>query len=477
MKKNKKSGISSVYSINYITIVLCIISLALLIVTCINHYNMQRSYSDKLVEIDRRIVAITSSDIEDELENIYLEYYNQIDQKATDTINIVVAFFGTVFSLTTIVNTIVAVRIPKQFEDKMDDMDVKIKDIEKRAISIIASAMYTELTSSKSTTREKISAITEIIDEHGDETGDFYFLRGFLYDDIKDYEKAKNDYKQAKRNGGSDYAYHNSMGVLYNNIMLDSNKRIEKHNAVKKAEYHYNKAIKLREKQEGEASDFHCNLACLYQDYGKYLMNVDDNVDIQEAMKYLSSAMSEFNIAISANPENLTAYLNRGISYSEKGEKYYLDAYSDFIMCRKIDSDNKNALRELIDISLKLYERTGEFSYYEEAKRATSKLRQEINRLDALQRRIDVIGERVSKGLIAQIDERIGDLSVEEAKKYKPDTKEYSDGIVEAITHYQSAMAYYRETKSEEAREKINCITEKINLITDNSIISPPATN
>lgn len=478
MKKTKARSKGGLYSINIISIILCIIAIALMIVTCIIFYNGQKNYSKKMLEIDKRIVTIASYEtgkgIEEELNNIYLDYYNQIDQKATEAINVVLAFLGVVFSLTTIVNTIISVRIPKQFEDKLYEMDKKIEDIERRAIRTIALTMNVESTTAHATTREKISAITEIIDTLGDKAGEFVSLRGFLYNDLKEFDHAKADYKQAKKLGGSEDLYHNRMGVLYTKIMLSADKEIEKSNALKKAENHYKKAIELAKKHNEETSNYHCNLACLYQDFG---ISLKKDAIGDEVTKYFTLALEEFDAAIADDPENLVAYLNRGISHIEKGEAYYLDAYDDFLICRSIDSDNERVLRELADIALKLYDKTGEVRFYQEAKRATSKLRQEVNRLDELQDRINIIEKKASfhrEGIVAKIDEKIADLSVKEAKEHKSDSKEYSDGMAQAIMYYKSAIEAHEKLQREENNsnheQDIERIREKLKSITENDI-------
>lgn len=489
MKKRKTKNTqrrTTFHTSSVISITLCIITMGLLIATCLYTYFINRQQEEHIRDINKLMVQI-SSDVdvsnEETLEDIYLSYYNDIDQKATDSINVALSFFGFIFSLITIVNTIIAVRIPKQFENSLSEIDEQIKEVERRAREATNAARYVDSVSSKKTTREKIDAITAIIEDYGDNSGEFYFARGFLYDDIKDYDSAKADYTRAKKAGGSEHIYHNSMGVLYSNIMSSATNIKDKKSAFRKSEQHYKKAITLLEMTDENSDYCHCNLACLYQDYAKTLKewSIGERINSETSFqKYSKLALEEFNRTITISDDYLTAYYNRGISYREMGENYYINAYDDFLMCYKLDPENKNVLKMLFKTALALFQKTNQKEYYDIAKSCIKKLRENIDELELLNlellnQKFNAIEEPNSFAdkfdptniLLAKIDEKIADLSVEEANEHSDDPAEYGNRISDALEHYNSALEMnkqlYAMSKDNEYWDAIERLKNKIN--------------
>lgn len=406
MKKRRtmnKQRRATFHASNVIAITLCIITMGLLIATCLNTYFVNRQQEKYIRDINKLMVQISSNvevSNEETLEDIYLAYYNDIDQKATDSINVALSFFGFIFSLVTIVNTIISVRIPKQFENSLREIDVRIKEVERSARESTNSARYVDSVSSKKTTREKIDAITAIIEDYGDNSGEFYFARGSLYDDIKDYDSAKADYARAKKAGGLEYTYHNNMGVLYSNIMNNVTDVKEKKSAFRKSEQHYNKAIKLLEKIDENSDYCHCNLACLYQDYSKTLKRLSTIEKIETFsegeysktfQEYSELALKEFSKTITISDDYITAYYNRGISYYEMGETFYKNAYDDFRMCYELDSENKDVLEMLFETAFALFQITTQTEYYYIAKDCIKKLREDIDKIELLSQKFNAI--------------------------------------------------------------------------------------
>lgn len=490
MKKRKtisKQRREAFHVSSVISITLCIITMGLLIATCLNTYFVNRQQERNIRDINKLMVQISSNvEVSDEetLEDIYLAYYNDIDQKATDSINVALSFFGFIFSLVTIVNTIISVIIPKQFENSLSEIDDRIKEVERSARESTNAARYVNSISSKKTTREKIDAITAVIEDYGDNSGEFYFARGFLYDDIKDYDSAKADYTRAKKAGGLEYTYHNSMGVLYSNIMNSASNVKDKKSAFKKSELHYKKAITLIEKTDENADYCHCNLACLYQDYAKILKgwSIIERINSetcsegeysQAFQKYSKLALEEFNRAITISDDYLTAYYNRGISYREMGENYYKNAYDDFRMCYELDPENKDVLEMLFKTTLTLFQKTAQKEYYDIAKVCIKKLREDIDEIELLSQKFNAIEEPNSPAdkfdpniLLAKIDEKIADLSVEEANEHTDDLAEYGNRISDAIEHYNSSLKMYKQlyatSKNNEYWDAIERLRRKI---------------
>ena len=485
-RKAKKQVHSLLHTSSIIAITICIISIGLLIATCVNVYFVNKQQAKNIENINKLVIQISSNPeftTENALEDIYLSYYNAIDQKATDSINTALSFFGFIFSLITIVNTIIAVKMPKQFEDSLFEIDNRIKEVERHARESTNAVHYVNAVSSKKTTKEKIGAITAVIEDYGDNSGEFYFSRGFLYDDIKDYDNAKADYTRARKAGGSEYTYHNSMGVLYSNIMTSTTIAKDKKQAFKKAEQHYKKAIKLIEDLDEKADYCHCNLACLYQDYAKALKGwaIIDSGDFsfkgsEEFKKYTELALAEFDQAIYINEDFLTAYLNRGISYLEMGEDFYQNAYEDFQRCYKIDPENKEVLEFLSKTALSLLQKTNDKEYYYVAKVNINKLREDINRIELLTEKLNAIEPPKAitdnfdpNKLLAKIDEKIGDLSLEEANENIDDPAEYGNSISEALEHFKSSLKMYQKlystSQSDDYQKAVERLQDKISSI------------
>lgn len=486
----RKKGQAAFFTSNVISVILCIITMGLLIATCLNTHCVNKRQAKSIQEINELALQISNGSelsTEKTLESIYLSYYNGLDQKATDSINVALSFFGFIFSLVTIVNTIITITIPRKFEKNLYEIEDRIKEVERNARECTNAVHYIDSVSSKKTIREKIDAITNTIEEYGDNSGHFYFARGFLYDDIKDYDNAKADYILARKAGGAEHAYYNSMGVLYSNVMNEAKTITEKKCAFKKSEQYYKKAIRILENEDKKSDYCHCNLACLYQDYAKALKGWSvlekinavsfENGEYSKAFqKYSDLALDEFNQTIKMNDDYLTAFYNRGISYREMGENFYTNAYNDFMKCYEIDPDNKDVWEVLFSIALSLFQKTNDKKYYDIAKKCIKKLREDINNIellsqqfDAIQTSAEVINKFKADLLLANIDERIADLYLEEAEEHADNLAEYGNRISDALDHYDSALEIYKQlystSKNDELREAIERLQNKVNQI------------
>lgn len=463
----KKKKIISLGSTNIVSIVVCVLAIGVLIYSCVETYNMEKNFSQQKLQIEKYITSIqleNQVDEENELSDVYLNYYNQIDQKATDTINKIISFVAFVFSMITITNTIVAIRLPKNFEDKIKEIDLRIHEIEVAANESKAAAKYISNVHVKETVREKIEEISQVINEYGDTSGELYFERGSFYSDIKEFDNAENDYKSARKAGLSEYIYHNAMGVLYSDIMEKQNESSEKRSAFRRAEKHYKKAIGILEHEEIQRSDFHCNLACLYQEFGKLIKREND---IEESNKYFELAMKQFDLAIEIDDKNKIAYLDRGVSFEELGPENYVNAYNDYLQCIKIDPDYEQGLKYLADIALKLYNKSGDIKYLIQAKHSFNNMYRKMHELTNLQSKINNCEKGLHDELIARIDREIADLQLKQANEYKPSSKEYLEAISEAIKSYRSSLDLYKQiffkTNNESLVSHIKHIENAIN--------------
>ena len=307
--------------------------------------------------------------------------------------------------------------------------------------------------------KEKIDDITDFINDSRNPSHNLFFARGSLYDDTKEYRKAEADYNEAKKLGMPLSKYHNAMGVLYSNLFSSvsadkqSRKKEKYFNVSKK---HYEDAIELYKKDGNNrrVSSCCCNLACLYQDNGQY----------EDAIKY-------FEEAINTDKSNAIAYFDRAISYQERGEEYYENAFSDYTNCLIIDPNLTDACLYRAELAIEMYELSRNVRYKEIAQSDSKKLSERTSRLSRLQERIrrNKSDETSIEGLVAKIDEKIADLSVEEAKEYKKGTDEYTKCINEAKEYYSEAMEYYRnsyqETMNDMYKEAIDRIVYKLSQI------------
>lgn len=99
-RKAKKQVHSLLYTSSIIAITICIISMGLLIATCVNIYSINKQQAKNIEKINKLLIQISCDSeftTENALEDIYLSYYNAIDQKATDSINTALSFFGFIF--------------------------------------------------------------------------------------------------------------------------------------------------------------------------------------------------------------------------------------------------------------------------------------------------------------------------------------------------------------------------------------------
>ena len=99
-----------------------------------------------------------------------------------------------------------------------------------------------------------------------------------------------------------------------------------------------------------------------------------------------------------------------------------------------------------------------------------------INKLELLQEKIDAVeppkskvGEFNTNKLLAAIDEKIADLSIEEASEHRDDSVEYGNRMSDALEHYKSSLEMYKklyaDSKDEQYWADILRLQEKISRI------------
>lgn len=463
MKKRKRISSNSVA--NTFTIWLLFCAIAFSVVLYIQTASTQRYIKDKIADIEIAYAKINSesenmTDTQiSEMQGKYFEYCNAIDQQFDDSFNKLLAFFSCIFGVTTIVNAYTAYRLPKIQEDKLKEIDIRMNDVEQYVKEADFFARIASMGVADKSIKEKIDEITDFIDKSCTPSYNLFFTRGSLYYDIKEYKKAEDDYKKAKNQGMPLSMFHNAMGVLYSEIMLGvsgDNKHQKKDKYFKTSKEHYKEAIELYKKEgkQRKLSSCLCNLACLYQDNGLS----------EKAMEY-------FEKAIDADNSNAVAYFDRAISYEEMGHEHYEDALADYDKCLEINPYFNEARQYRAELAIKMYECFGDSKYLNLAQKDCQKLSGEAVRLSRLQERINRNNLSASRidDLVAKIDEKIADLSVEEAHEHEIGSEEYIKYINDAKEHYSSARKYYEnmyhKTSNDTYKEAIERIDSKLHKI------------
>lgn len=481
-QKPKKFRIPHV--MNWFFVILLFITLAYSIVTYIEFTHMQTQFENQILEIKKVSNNILCdgrhipSDAIDQMSDTYLEYYNNMDQKFDSTLNKIIAFIACIFSVTTILNTVLSLHMPKVFEDNLNNLtkqleDIKkaskdtadqLKDVEKASTEVAdqlesvkeasqKTKVYLDVTNdilTADTPTEKINALTSYIDKGLHVSPDLLFKRGALFDETGQFTEAEQDYRRAKEMGLSDAAYNNAMGVLYNNKM-DRESLIEKKEPLfTSAETYYKTAIAFSEEAGKPDSDYYCNLACLYQDYGKSFKRTGKE-DL--AQQYFSEAQKMFSEALKLNPKNATAYLNRAISFEELGHEHNNEALADYGRSIQIDPYDKKARLYRAELAMTMYNHTENLKYLHMVKSDLAEFDRKISLINQLHEKIKQIAPKTRNErsqsvdlIVAKIDEKIADLSVEEAEEHTPDSEEYKTQLDEARKNYSSALDFYKRT-------------------------------
>ncbi len=388
---------------NIIFLVLLAITIAITMVTLIECHNIRKYIAEEKTNIEN-IIANSIYDkfeTEENLEELYESYYGELAQKADSTIDKIIAFVGCIFGITTIVNTIIALRLPKHYDEKQEKLEKMVNEVYSYAKEAKSYAKVMSVETSKLTTREKINSLSSyIIDNNMVQSSEMYFARGSLFDDINEFEQAERDFNQAKKLGLSEDVYYNAMGVIYTKQFIYAKRRNERFDYYfKKANKFYHKAIDLLKEKNEDASDYYCNIACLYQDNNMH----------EEALRY-------FILALEENAENNTIYFNRAISYEEMGEEYYEAAYADYSKCLEFEPDYTTARHYRITLIFKMLEARDDRELLETAKKDIAILKKDQDQLDYYERKIKSLSSSplYIDELIKRIDAKIKELEDQE---------------------------------------------------------------
>lgn len=294
---------------------------------------------------------ICTSDSEDEM---FYERYLALSEKADIEMDKLVTTVGLLATVYTIFGALIVFRAPSEIDKKINNLqeivsDAKFSAEEAEYQAEIVNAVVNGL-NGEMTNYDKIQNISEVIKKYPTKP-DAYFQRAMLFDNIKKYENAIQDYKTGHRyEEVKKSPYYNNIGITYEK-MGDNSKALS----------HYSKAIKITPIEPA----YYTNRAKCYLDQKKFDLAIND-----------------FNKAIELDETYKEAYIGRSTAYYElmeenptKSEEYYNLQVSDLNKALDLDPEDKN-IKKLLLIRNKTKTNLGEF--------------------------------------IAQLDEKIGDLELKE---------------------------------------------------------------
>jgi len=159
-----------------------------------------------------------------------------------------------------------------------------------------------------------------------------YYIRGLIYTRLKNYESAINDITRAIRSYTN---YNNTRQLSYWYANLADAKRLNKQ--YKEAINNYSFALKLypdnRVAYWNRAAAYHAHkdYELAANDYGKAMTYYkgentelsklyDDRAMNELGQSLLTQAIQDDSVAISLNPNNIPAYFDRAVGYTQNGE-------------------------------------------------------------------------------------------------------------------------------------------------------------
>lgn len=308
--------------------------------------------------------------------------YKDIDDKMESAISRLLTIVGITTGVFTFFSLLLAFKAPHDIDKRIDELKVMVDDVAKLSeerSKLVEAAKYQALISSamaKEHSYDRIKKLNAIITKFPDRP-DAYMERGFQFDEIKQFDRAIIDYEVSKTLGINLESYYNAMGVAYSNKKDD-----------RKAITYYSKALEICPQD----SDYLCNRACSYDEIGRF-----------------EDALDDYDKAIAIDPDCWEAYLNRSFTY----DKLW-----------RIEEDEEKK-KTFIDGRKKDLEKAIQLNPQDE--KAPKALKRFIRELEEK----GIIVEIKIEHVVAKIDEKIGDLSL--------DNKEWQ----EAFAHYRDAHNYY----------------------------------
>ncbi|MCZ8495571.1 tetratricopeptide repeat protein [Priestia megaterium] len=186
-----------------------------------------------------------------------------------------------------------------------------------------------------------------------------YLLRAKIYGDLKEYDKAINDYNKVIELNPTHENGYNNRGLLYTNLK-----------EYDRALDDYNKAIELNPTR----GTYYYNRGSLYDDLKEYNKAIDDYTKaieldptyegcynnrglLYEDLKEYNKAINDYTKTIELNPTRGTYYYNRGSLYDDLKE--YNKAIDDYTKAIELDPTHEGCYnnRGLLYEDLKEYDK------------------------------------------------------------------------------------------------------------------------
>lgn len=350
-----------------------------------------------IISIESTINSISEFGNTASMEGAYISSFSELSDHANAEMDRLISVVGIIATVYTVFGALIVFKAPHEIDKRITKLNEYMHQAnaaaeeakyQAKVLDVIVRGDDGDLTSFS-----KIQKMTEIIEEYPDRR-DAYMERGFLFDNMKRYDEAINDYLIAlKISERKDASCFNDIAVAYS-------KKGDEQKALK----YYAKAIKI----DTNNSVYYANRGASYNVLGEY-----------------QKALVDYQKALDIDEKNKGALKNRSTTYwhlmkKEKDEikrvEYYHLMIDDLISAIELDPEDKIA-RQLL-----------------------------VQRLNA--------NVNVDK-MLAEIDEKIGDLEVVEKHLY------------EGVKQYSEAILSYLEAESEENKEYLSDIERLIIKIYD----------
>lgn len=265
-------------------------------------------------------------------EDDYYSSYIKLSEKAEQEMDRLVSTVGILATIYTIFGALIVFKAPHEIDKRIEKIDSLISDVKDSAMEASYQAAIVEAVvneyNGKLTNYDKLRRLSQVIDKYPDRP-DAYMERGFIYDNMGRYDDAITDYKIGLKNGANKSSYYNAMGVAYN-----------KKGKYKNAISLYTKAIDL---DKDDASQY-ANRGSCYDDMHEY-----------------EKALVDYRKAIEINDGCKEAYINRSITLKKQLEKeddenkkneLYSSIIADLQKALELDPDDVKT-RSLLRSSIK----------------------------------------------------------------------------------------------------------------------------
>lgn len=305
------------------------------------------------------------------VERAFIDSFTELSDHADAEMGRLVSIVGIVATIYTVFGALIVFRAPYEIDKRITKLNEYMLQANEAAEEAKYQAKVLGVTvrgyDGDLTSFSKIRKMTELIEEYPDRR-EAYMERGFLYDNMKRYDEAINDYLIALKLSGKNDA------CCFNDIAVAYSKKGDEHEALK----YYTKAIGL----EPNDATYYTNRGASFDELGEY-----------------KKALEDYEKAIQLDDKHKEAFTNRSTTYwnlmkrekeQTKKDEYYQLMIDDLKKALELDPDDK-MVRQLL----------------------VQRLNSNVN--------VDT--------MLADIDEKIGDLELKENHPYES-FKQYSEAIV-----------------------------------------------